>query len=481
MVRRGLEIQARYRLSYWDAAILAAAEHGRCSVLWSEEFGDGLLYGTLRAQSPFRQAALPVRWWWLDASAVKGSPVPGGTIAHGENYMSNPAQDHRLLAEIRLDNLLSFGPGTPALPLEKLNVLIGPNGSGKSNLLEAIALLRASTTDWRPVISKGGGVGEWIWKGQPHEQASVEAVFVNPRGSEPLRHTITFCRVQQTFQLVDERIEYERHTDPDGKAVFGYRYRNGRPVITSPLSNARVHEAKVQLTDPTVSVLKQHVNVPGRQRLANDYDRIRLYREWVFGQKNTPLRDPQRTDLRTDRLEEDFSNLGLFLKRIGRSPKTKESLLTAFRCLYEGLTDFDVSIEGGTVQVFFNEGEFIIPAPRLSDGSVRYLCLLAILCDPEPPPLICIEEPELGLHPDILPILADHLMAASERTQLIVSTHSDILVDAMTDRPEAVVVCEKHEGSTHMRRLSREDLAAWLEKYRLGQLWTKGELGGTRW
>lgn len=106
---------------------------------------------------------------------------------------------------------------------------------------------------------------------------------------------------------------------------------------------------------------------------------------------------------------------------------------------------------------------------------------MAILCDPEPPPLICIEEPELGLHPDILHELADHLAAASERTQLIVTTHSDILVDAMSERPEAVVVCEKHEGSTHMRRLSRDDLAAWLEKYRLGQLWTKGQLGGTRW
>jgi predicted ATPase len=201
----------------------------------------------------------------------------------------------------------------------------------------------------------------------------------------------------------------------------------------------------------------------------------------VFGHRNTPLRDPQRADLRTDRLEEDFSNLGLFLKRISRSPKTKESLLSALRDLYEGLTDFDVSIQGGTVQVFFNEGEFIIPAPRLSDGSVRYLCLLAMLCDPEPPPLVCIEEPELGLHPDILPKLADHIVAASERTQIIVTTHSDILVDAMTERPEAVVVCEKHEGSTHMRRLSRDDLAAWLEKYRLGQLWTKGQLGGTRW
>ncbi len=101
--------------------------------------------------------------------------------------------------------------------------------------------------------------------------------------------------------------------------------------------------------------------------------------------------------------------------------------------------------------------------------------------DPDPPPLICIEDPELGLHPDLLPKLADLLKDASQRTQLIVTTHSDILVSAMTDMPEVVVVCEKHDGRTVMKRLEREDLKEWLKRYRLGDLWTRGELGGTRW
>ena len=151
------------------------------------------------------------------------------------------------------------------------------------------------------------------------------------------------------------------------------------------------------------------------------------------------------------------------------------------RDLYDGLSDFEVIVEGGNVQVFFTEGDFSIPATRLSDGTLRYLCLLAILCDPEPPPLICIEEPELGLHPDILPKLADLLVAASERTQIIVTTHSDILVDAMTDHPEDIVVCEKHDGRSEMHRLKKEGLVTWLDKYRLGQLWTTGQIGGTRW
>ena len=117
----------------------------------------------------------------------------------------------------------------------------------------------------------------------------------------------------------------------------------------------------------------------------------------------------------------------------------------------------------------------------MSDGSLRYLCLLAILLDPEPPRLIGIEEPELGIHPDLIPGLADLLVDASSRCQLVVTTHSDILVDALTERPESVVVCDKCDGQTTMRRLGRAGLEHWLKKYRLGQLWTTGELGGVRW
>ena len=180
-------------------------------------------------------------------------------------------------------------------------------------------------------------------------------------------------------------------------------------------------------------------------------------------------------------MEEDYSNLGLFLNRLRRSPHTKEKILDCLRDLYADFTDYDVSVEGGTVQVYFTEGRFTVPATRLSDGTLRYLCLLAILCDPTPPPLVCIEEPELGLHPDIIPKIADLLVEASEHTQLIVTTHSDILVDAMTDYPDTVLVCEKHDGKTAMRRLDSNDMAVWLEKYRLGGLWISSELGGTRW
>ena len=233
-------------------------------------------------------------------------------------------------------------------------------------------------------------------------------------------------------------------------------------------------ELKRETLNPEQSILSQ-VKDPERYPvlayLDSSYSRIAIYREWSFG-RYTPPRQEQKADLRTDSFMATCENLALVLNKI--RPRAGKRLLEALKALYPEIQDFNVQVEAGRVQLFLEEGNFSIPATRLSDGTLRYLCLLAILCHPEPPPLVCVEEPELGLHPDVLPELARLLVEASERTQLIVTTHSDILVDAMTERPEAVVVCEKHDGKTEMRRLKKEDLSAWLDKYRLGQLWTKG-------
>ena len=158
-------------------------------------------------------------------------------------------------------------------------------------------------------------------------------------------------------------------------------------------------------------------------------------------------------------------------------------MVEALRVLYQDVSDFRVEFELNTVHVFVQEqnGNVMIPATRLSDGTIRYLSLLAILCDPDPPPLVCIEEPELGFHPDILPSLAELLLEASERCQVVVTTHSEVLVDALTKQPECIVVCEKENGRTKLKRLSQSELKHWLDNYRLGDLRSSGEIGGNRW
>uniref|UniRef100_Q3AT14 ATPase AAA-type core domain-containing protein n=1 Tax=Chlorobium chlorochromatii (strain CaD3) TaxID=340177 RepID=Q3AT14_CHLCH len=397
-----------------------------------------------------------------------------------------------MIHSIRLDNLLSFASGNPTLPLQKLNVFIGTNGAGKSNLIEALDLVRAtprspSNNDFQRVISRGGTIMEWIWKGSPDTPATIELIMDNPYNShtnekQPIRHLFSFKGEQQRVIFVDEIIENESPYHSNNEPYFYYRSYNGKPVINSAIAGER--KLQRDSINEELSILAQRRDpeqYPEITKLAEIYEEFRLYREWTFG-RNTIFRNPQRSDLRNDRLEEDFSNKGLFLNRLKtHKPKAKTAILEGLKDLYQGIDDFNISIEGGTVQVFFTEGEFSIPATRLSDGTLRYLCLLALLCDPEPPPLLCIEEPELGLHPDIIPKLADLLIDASQRTQIIVTTHSDILIDALTEIPESVVVCEKNEGKTTMQRLNSNDLAEWLKHYRLGQLWTRGDIGGTRW
>ena len=386
-----------------------------------------------------------------------------------------------MIKSITLSNFLSYGPTSNPVELRALNVIIGPNGSGKSNLIESIELLRATPKDLLTPVRDGGGVRDWLWKGVAKPPiAKIDAVIENPKSPVLLRYVLSFTEVGQRFEIVDERVERESPDHGHQNPYLYYKFENGHGVLNVRGKQRRLQHEDI---DPVASILSQRKDpdqYPELTYLGNTFAKMRLYREWSFGRYTIP-RLPQKADLPNEHLEPDASNLGLVLNRLRREPAVKKRLIEALHALYDGIDDFDVQIEGGTVQVFFHEGRYVVPATRLSDGTLRYLCLLAVLCHPNPGPLVCIEEPELGLHPDVLPTLADLLKEASERTQLIVTTHSDVLVDALTDMPEAVLVASRDESGTRLQRLDAEKLKPWLEKYRLGQLWTRGEIGGTRW
>lgn len=386
-----------------------------------------------------------------------------------------------LLKSLRLDRILSFGPGTEPVELGPLNVLIGPNGSGKSNFIEAIDLLRAAPKDLLAPVRQGGGVGAWIWQGEPGSKATVEAVVMyDPEADWNLRHRISFTEVGARLELVDERIDDEPPAANKTRTHLYFGYERGRPVMNVKGFKRLQKPENFDLQQSVLSQRKDPDRYPELSFIGDQYGKIRLYRDWGFGRASSPRR-PQPADLPTDYLREDAQNLGLILNRFRRDVPTKRVLVEALQQVFAGIVDFSIQIEGGTVQIFLEEERWTIPATRLSDGTIRWLALIAILLDPAPPPLVCIEEPELGLHPDMVPPLARLLKDASERMQLVVTTHSSALVDAFTDTPEAVLICERADGCTSIQRLDREALADWLKDYTLGELWSKGEIGGTRW
>jgi predicted ATPase len=391
------------------------------------------------------------------------------------------SQSHLLLS-LSLENVLSYGRARRAIDLRPLNVLIGPNASGKSNLLEVLATISEASDDLLSAIRNAGGAQEYINKSHPLRPATIDVSVNNydPAGTA-LRYRISVANVDGRAAIKSERISFVKENASEDEL---YRFEGFTPAVRMNMGGQDVMVTMADGFDPTKSVLAQlrsPVHYPEITYLSDVLGGISLFQEWSLGRRS-PARLPQPTDLPNDFLQADASNLGLVLHDLGQTSAKRDELIEHLRRFYDRARFISTKIQGGTLQLYIEEeGGRLIPATRLSDGTLRYLCLLAILLHPNPPPVIGIEEPELGLHPDILPTIAELLRNASERTQLFVTTHSDTLVSALSDTPECILVCESTPDGTTMKRLEAEPLREWLEKYSLGEIWRMGEIGGNRW
>lgn len=399
---------------------------------------------------------------------------------------------------LRLRGLLSFGWDETVLPLRPLNLLIGPNGSGKSNVIDALVLLRAAPRDLHALLRQRGGAAEWLHHGEGGDGvASLEIEIggfpgTDPRLRAPLRYRLALRIEEAQATVVSEDLQ-TRDPHPADQPFLFLSVAEGEGAIKSfdpsgTEQDNRFGAYRWRTLDtwnprqPVLAQLRDPLQYPQLTALSDLCEQLRIYQSWHFG-PHTPARLPQPADQPNHALLPDASNLGLVLNRLRKHGATRQALRDHLRSFYEPTEDIDISVEGGTVQLFLLERGLTLPTPahRLSDGTLRWLALLALLLDPRPPPLLCIEEPELGLHPDLLPTLAGLLKEAATRTQLIVTTHSDALVSEFSDTPEDVVVCERDGSATTLRRLEREPLQHWLERYSLGHVWRTGELGGNRW
>jgi predicted ATPase len=391
------------------------------------------------------------------------------------------------LKSLTLRNLLSFGSEDTTLELQPLNLLIGPNAAGKSNLIEAISLLQAAPTDL-PQPTRRDGVSDWLWKGGAESPvAMVEAVVEAPGRPEALRHRLDFGAVGERFEVLDEEVAAIR----SGIDGLVYRFDAGKPFIRAVLEddegrptgkrgNRRIPRSSLKPDQSILSQRREPDLYPELAFLSDLYSSIRLYTEWNLG-RDSAARRPQQADTEGGFLAEDASNLAVVLGEARGYAEMFDRITHYLGEIYDRLVDVYTAPTGGKLQVYIRERNLrrAIPGSRLSDGTLRYLCLLVILCHPSPPPIIAIEEPELGLHPDLLPGVAELLREAATRTQLIVTTHSDRLVSEFTETPEAVVVCDRGPNGTFFRRLERG--RAGEEELELGRRWLKGQLGGTRW
>ncbi len=411
-----------------------------------------------------------------------------------------------LIKSLHLKNILSFKD--TKLDLQPLNVLIGANGSGKSNLIDVIALLQAVPGDLPSYFRRSGSIGDWVWNATRHSGSTfslpeVTAMLDNYGSPDiPLEYELSLGvrNDRESYHVIAERLETPIEA-PDGKRAFSFfKMQNGQGRIASQ-SSPFLHDAVYTELSPenirrgksVLSEIRDPINYPTLTLTARRLASIKIYRDWQVG-PNNPARRSQPTDGSVDFLEEDFSNLALVVNDL-RERQGLGSLMDEYLGrFYESYQSLHTPVHDSRIRLAVRETGIATPLPasRLSDGAIRFIALLAILCHPNPPPLICIEEPEIATHPDSLGLVAELLRKASERTQIVVATHSPEFVSHFSDEPECIVVCERDsEEGTQFHRVTRQEVTDWqdmhpqtgkeLVLYGLSEMWMSGSLGGVRW
>ena len=199
---------------------------------------------------------------------------------------------------------------------------------------------------------------------------------------------------------------------------------------------------------------------------------------------NAPMR---RSEIIEDKriLRNNASNIAPFLLRLKEEYSLNyDEIVNAIRMVMPFFDDFTLDTikmgEAEKVKLTWKQkgSDYPMQPYHLSDGSIRFICLATALLQPRPPSTIIIDEPELGLHPEAIALLAELIQGAAQRTQVIISTQSPALIDYFSI--EDIVVVNRKDGASTFERLKETDFNVWLEEYSVGDLWRKNVIvGGT--
>jgi predicted ATPase len=358
-----------------------------------------------------------------------------------------------------------------------LNILIGPNGTGKSNLLRFLELMSvAAKGDLSKYIQSLGGMGAIVWDGRaPHVSFSLacsDSEAFDSYELELLYFSFTnLYLINREVLTGRERKKSETgeiiHREPN-KSLYRKKILGGTREISPEKINSQetILSSASEFFDFTVGFKKY-------------LSSFAIYQD-VQVHQDARVRKPS-----VSRLEKRVDSDG-------------QNLISVLHTLYTTDREFERSVDRAMQAAFGDDYEKIVfppaadqliqmrvrwkslkreqPAADLSDGTLRFLFLITALAGPDPPPVMAIDEPETGLHPGMLPIIAEYAVEAATRAQLILTTHSPQLLDAFTDKNPTTTVTKWVDGETVLQNLSGDDLAYWLKEYTLGTLFKSGEL-----
>jgi predicted ATPase len=359
----------------------------------------------------------------------------------------------RTLEKLTIKNFKSIREQT--LALGRLNVFIGGNGAGKSNLIEAFRFLREIVNqNLAGYTGIKGGADTLLYFGRKRSPAmsfrlefgegdTSNAYSVELRGTD-----------EDSLMISDETAFYherKKYPGPYVKAISSFTKESklkavdhicAREVIND-LESYRVYH--FHDTSDTAAV-KGTADVEDNHVLRAQADNLAAFLYWMQQKK-----------------ADHFMNIQDTLRQI--APFFEEFRLAPSK-LNEGKIRLEWKEKGS--DAYFN-------ASSLSDGTLRFLCLTTLLLQPQLPAVVLLDEPELGLHPAAVTLLADLLSSAATRTQVIVATQSVTLVNLF--EPESVWAVDRADNQSVFRHLSQQDMTTWMDDYGLGEMWEKNILG----
>lgn len=340
--------------------------------------------------------------------------------------------------------------------LNNLNILVGPNGAGKSNFVQFFELLNNIVKlRLQSYIIGKGGADQFLFQGPKVTQQLFGEVFFRKNG---YRFILQPTEVNSFF-IFSESMFYK------GDIIDETWYEIGINQYESLLKNESENVKRPGVASYTYSSILDwiiyHFHDTGKD---------------AFVKRSCAINN-------NEKLQSDAGNLAAFLYAIQKQhPESYNKILDIVKLVAPFIQEFKLRpIPGNEDNIQFEwlqkNSDFPFTARHLSDGTLRFICLVTALLQPNPPATIILDEPELGLHPYALARFADLVKIVSNKTQVIISTQSSQLLDHF--EPEDIIVVDRNDdGESTFKRLASEELKMWLEDYSLGEMWEKNVFGG---
>ena len=337
--------------------------------------------------------------------------------------------------------------------LTNLNILIGGNGAGKSNFVDFFRMISAMMKQDGLKEFIAGNCDSYLFGGTKQtKNISVKLIFGQNGYDFELSPT------EDGFFLINNE---QRHYFPRG-TTRNLGSGNFNPQLLVDKNSSGLHFAK--------------------GASSYTYDAICSWKIYHFHDTTKEAGIRRYHDMgHNEVLFGDGSNIAPFLFRLMFNENSiYKEIVDAVRLVSPFFDDFILKPDNQEkIRLNWRQKgmhDYPMRPNQLSDGSIRFICLATALLQPEPPATIIIDEPELGLHPSAISILAELIRNAANRTQIIIATQSPALIDNFA--VENVVVVNRKDGATTFERLKEKDFTSWLEDYSVGELWSKNVIPG---